>query len=257
MARSALRTTPLLVVLVSIALLSLGCSVRVQPESTDFEKLCGKGPILLVPTDEAAASTVFFRRNWTASPTIKHLVTERGTPEAISLEREFLRPNRLKLFYPTAGQVYLLDHVGGEWLVAGSEPVEPDELELVVTQRQRNNQMAPAAIRVSDSAPKPVEAAPVAAIPAAEFRGMLKPPGKAAVAPLPTAARKHFIHTVSFAGEDLAILADWYTLDAGNATPLAHLNRRSAHTQLRIGEQIAIPRELMRNPDPLPEAMVP
>jgi hypothetical protein len=105
-----------------------GCSVHVQPSSVEFDRLCGKGPQLVVPKDEKAVSTAFFRLNWISSATIKQLVTQHGTPEAISAEREFLQPHRIKLFYPAQGQVYLLDQIGGEWLVAGSEPVENSDL---------------------------------------------------------------------------------------------------------------------------------
>jgi hypothetical protein len=240
-----------------IAALAVGCSVRVQPDNAEFDKLCGRGPVLIIPTDETALSTAFFRRHWATSPTIKHLVTQRGTPEAIGIEREFLRPNRLKLFYPAQGQVYLLDEVGGEWLVAGSEPLEGADLELVTTQRAKLLHTPPATTAVSDIVPTTTQAAPIAAVSQAEFRGMLKPPSKASVAKLTQTAHSTYVHTVSFLGEDFTILADWYTDNASNARLLAQKNRRDPHALLRLGEQILIPRELMRNPEPLPEAMVP
>lgn len=236
---------------------SVGCSVHVQPDNAEFGKLCGKGPVIIVPTDETALSTAFFRQHWAASESIKHLVTQRGTPEAISLERQFLRPNRLKLFYPAQGQVYLLDQVGGEWLVAGSEPLERADLELVTTQRAKIAQAPPAAIRVSEPLPARTQPAPVAAVTQTEFRGMLKPPNKAAVATLTRTGRNTFVHTVSFPGEDFAILADWYTDDSSNAVSLARANKRNVHARLHVGERVSIPSELLRNPDPLPEAMVP
>lgn len=236
---------------------SVGCSVHMQPDNVEFGKLCGKGPVIIVPTDETALSTAFFRQHWVASESIKHLVTQRGTPEAISVEREFLRPNRLKLFYPAQGQVYVLDQVGGEWLVAGSEPLERADLDLVRTQQATYSQPVRPAIRVGDVAPPRNPSPPVAAIPPSEFRGMLKPPNKALVAKLTKARDNTFTHTVSFPREDFTILADWYTDNSSNAALLARTNRRSPQAVLKVGDQISIPRELMRNPDPLPEAMVP
>lgn len=236
---------------------SAACSIHVQRETGDFDKLWGKGPVLIVPSDEAALSTAFFRKNWTASPTIKHLVMQRGTPEAISLEREFLKPHRLKLFYPSAGQVYLLDQVGGEWLVAGSEPLERNDLELVTAQRNRVSSPAATVFPVGDTAPTSTTRQPIAAVAPADFRGRLKPPVSASVAKLIKASKDTFIHTVTFPSEDLVILADWYTDDARNAVVLARNNHRSQQKPLVVGEQISIPSSLMRNPDPLPEAMVP
>lgn len=244
---------------VSVLAFNAGCAVRVQQGSSEFDKMCGKGPVLIVPNDETAFSTAFFRQHWSTSATIKHLVTQRGTPEAISLEREFLRPNRLKLFYPAQGQVYLLDQVGGEWLVAGSEPLDRADLELVVAQRNKLGVTgAPVpVVRVGSPEVLKEESAPVAAVSSAEFRGMLRPPEAAETATLAKGANGSYLHTVTFPREDLFVLADWYTEDPSNAMILARANKRSTQKALAIGERIAIPRAMMRNPAPLPEAMVP
>jgi len=244
---------------VSILALNAGCAVRVQQGSSEFDKLCGKGPVLIIPTDETAFSTAFFRQHWGTSATIKHLVTQRGTPEAISLEREFLRPNRLKLYYPAQGQVYLLDQVGGEWLVAGSEPLDRVDLELVATQRERMGVAGatPPVVRVGGAEMVKEERAPVAAVSSAEFRGMLRPPGRAETATLVKGANGAYLHTVSFPREDLSVLADWYTGDSSNAMILAQANKRSTQRALVVGDRITIPRAIMRNAEPLPEAMVP
>jgi hypothetical protein len=236
---------------------SSACSIHLQRDNEDFDKLCGKGPVLIVSADETALSTSFFRRNWTTSQTIKHLVMQRGTPEAISVEREFLKPHRLKLFYPATGQVYLLDQVGGEWLVAGSEPLERKEFDLVIAQRTKAHAAGPTALPARNTAPVPVSRQPVAAVAPAEFRGMLKPPVSAGVATLTTGSDGTFVHTVTFPREDLVTLADWYTDNASNAVVLARSNHRSLQQPLAVGEKIAIPRGLMRNRDPLPEAAVP
>lgn len=239
--------------------LNTGCAVRVQQGSSEFDKMCGKGPVLIVPTDETTFSTAFFRQHWSTSTTIKHLVTQRGTPEAISLEREFLRPNRLKLYYLAQRQVYLLDQVEDDWLVAGSEPLEREDLELVVAQRNKLGVTGVPAPVVRVGGPKVIKEdnAPVAAVSSAEFRGMLRPPGAAATATLAKGANGSYLHTVTFPREDFFVLADWYTEDPSNAMILAQANKRTTQKRLVIGERIAIPRAMMRNPAPLPEAMVP
>lgn len=235
----------------------IGCALRVQPESQEFDTLYGKGPVLIAPTDETVPSTAFFRKNWISSPAIQHLVTQRGTPEAISIEREFLQPNRLRLFYPAQGQVYLLDQIGGEWLVAGSVPLDNRDLDLLAMQRLRRIQSSQTENLGYELQPKKVTTRPLAAAQQTEFRGMLKPPSKARVARLTRKRDGSLLHTVTFEREDLAVIADWYTGDFSNAADLAQLNRRTHSGRLTIGDQIVIPRRLIENIDPLPEAVVP
>lgn len=233
------------------------CSVHRQESGALFDTLKGRGPVLIEPANQGVASTRFFHDMWVSSSSIKHLVTQRGTPEAISTEREFLKPNRMKLFYPSQGQVYVLDQLDGEWLVSGSEPMVTNEFDQVT--RQKTNLINPGvqAVPVLHTAVPTNPQPPVARIDPEEFRGQLKPPAAAVVARLSRRADDAYIHTVSFPGEDFVVLADWYTDSPRNAERLAITNNRGLHRSLRIGDQIVIPRSLMANPEPLPEAMVP
>ena len=241
----------------AVLLVTSACSVRTHECGILFDRLKGKGPVMIEPNDDAVASTKFFNETWQSSATVKHLVTQRGAPEAISVEREFLKPNRLKLFYPGQGQVYILDMHEGEWLVSGSEPIVHSDFEQLTRQRATLTQSKSDTVRVEQVLPRRVEAVPVAHVAPADFRGRLKPPAVAAVARLSKRDARTYLHTVTFRGEDLGVLADWYTESAGNAGRLAALNRLSVSAPLRIGEEIAIPSSLMRNPEPLPEALVP
>jgi hypothetical protein len=65
-----------------------------------------------------------------------------------------------------------------------------------------------------------------------------------------------YIHTVSFPGETFSLLADWYLEDDALARTLAALNNGALAAELKHGEEIVIPAKLIRNTDPLPEAMV-
>jgi hypothetical protein len=112
-----------------------GCAVQHRESGALFDQLRGRGPVIIDRTNDTRPSTRFFQDTWSASTAIKHLVSTRGAPDALSVEREFLRPNRLKLFYPTEGQVYILDSVDGEWFVAGSEPVQAEDLQTLREQR--------------------------------------------------------------------------------------------------------------------------
>lgn len=63
-------------------------------------------------------------------------------------------------------------------------------------------------------------------------------------------------HRVTFRGETLRLLADWYTEDPKNVSAIASANRRSPTSPLQLGEEITIPKRLMRNVQALPEAAV-
>ncbi len=252
----------------TILLAATGCSIRKQECGVLFDRLKGKGPVLLEPNNDTVASTKFFHETWRTSATVKHLVTQRGTPEAISVEREFLQPNRLKLFYPGQGQVYILDLHDGEWLVSGSEPMVTSELEQVAGQRAKVMSAAaerptrqPGGATPINAGPalqtSPADRIPVAHVAPSELRGRLKPPTAAGMATLVRQDGRTYLHTVTFPGESFAVLADWYTDGAENAGRLAAVNRRALSDRLRLGDTIAIPSSLMLNPEPLPEAVVP
>jgi len=252
----------------TVLLVASGCSVRARESGPLFDRLRGQGPVLIEPSNDSVASTKFFHETWRSSTSVKHLVTQRGAPEAISVEREFLRPNRLKLFYPGQGQVYILDLHEGEWLVSGSEPILSSDLEQLTRQRAKVNPTAVGRTPIDQTLPgtinpvpalqtAPVAQAPVAHIAPSDFRGRLKPPTAAAVAKLTKRDSRTYLHTVTFRGETLAVLADWYTESSANAARLATVNSRAISHPLRIGEKIVIPSSLMLNPEPLPEALVP
>lgn len=88
------------------------------------------------------------------------------------------------------------------------------------------------------------------------FRGRLKPPTQAEVADLSKTSSGDYVHRVSFVGETLFTIAEWYTDDGANARALQAASKRAARQPLRIGDRIVIPRRLMMNTSPLPEAVV-
>lgn len=254
--------------LFAVVLLS-GCAIQQRPANPEFDALQGKGPVIIVPNDEQVVSTRFFRDKWGQSQTIKHLVTRQGVPKALSVEREFLAPNRLKLFYPKQGLVYVLDQFQGDWLVAGSEPLETVELEML---RAQERQGVPSqAIRagrdiysLSPTLEKPMESPfqevtqdvkPVGSD--AQLRGRLKPPARAGLARLDRDDRGNYLHTVSFEGESFSVLADWYLGDSSYADTLAEKNHMAVSERLALGQRILLPHALLSNNNPLPEGVVP
>lgn len=241
----------------TVAFVGSGCAIRMQPSNPIFDQVAGRGPMLLVSSDGALPSVRFFEENRMESASLGRLVERQGAPEAISVEREFLRPTKLKLFYPSQNQVYILSREDGQWFVIGSEPFSDADSEALQKQRVKRAQAASEMIVPTTTASSPMEVRPVAHALSDDFRGRLKPPSKAEVADLSKTSSGDYVHRVSFAGETLFTIAEWYTDDGANARALVAASKRAARQPLRIGDRIVIPRRLMTNTAPLPEAVVP
>lgn len=235
--------------LVILLLVSLNaCSIKIQPRNATFDKILGRGPLILVLNDETQPTQQFLAEHLSGSESLRLLVKEHGLPEGISVEREFLQTTILRLFYPKYGEVYVCTRQEGAWVLVGIEPLSAADAESL---RRQQSKAAPV---VADLGGQPTVAAPVAYHP--DVRGQLRPPGVAGVARLES-SRSGYVHHVTFAGETMEVLADWYTEDAQNAIRLAKASSLSPGQVLRIGDAVSIPRAFMRNRDPFPEAMVP
>lgn len=250
---------PLLTTLLS-AITLCGCSLKIQHSVPQFDRVAGKGPLLLIRSDESNAANQFFIDTLGASEALRLLVREHGTPDAISVEREFLQPTKLKLFYSSQSQVYVCVNQDGLWFVVGVELPSDADTESLGKQRLKQPQTV-AQGQEPATVPATIVAAPVAAplaqaIDTSALRGQLKPPAVAQVARLSRTSRG-YIHQVSFPGETLYSLADWFTEDPKNASALARSSHRDLTAPLRMGDRIVIPEALMRNPEPFPEALVP
>jgi hypothetical protein len=91
-------------------------------------------------------------------------------------------------------------------------------------------------------------------------------PAPAAVkptAPPPVAAEPdspvvpdYYVHTVSFTGETLSIIAKWYTGDLRNWEKLAEYNPDLNPNRIFMGNKILIPRQLLIREEPLPAEFI-
>jgi hypothetical protein len=120
-------------VLVSLSLNA--CSIHMHPSNANFDKIAGKGPLTLISSDETQPSRQFFVEHLGDSESLRQLVSERGMPEAISVEREFLHATLLKLFYPKDGRMYVCTRQEGHWMVLGAEPISASDIEKLNKQR--------------------------------------------------------------------------------------------------------------------------
>jgi hypothetical protein len=60
------------------------------------------------------------------------------------------------------------------------------------------------------------------------------------------------VHTVKWPGETLALIARWYTGDTENWRAIAKANPRLDPRRIRLGSEIQIPSELLKNREPMP-----
>lgn len=85
---------------------------------------------------------------------------------------------------------------------------------------------------------------------------------KAAPEPLPAAQPEqpkespYLVHTVKWPGETLALIAKWYTGETENWRAIAKANPKLDPRRIRLGSQIQIPSELLKNREPMPREFV-
>ncbi|HAA03914.1 MAG TPA: hypothetical protein DCZ69_01605 [Syntrophobacteraceae bacterium] len=71
-----------------------------------------------------------------------------------------------------------------------------------------------------------------------------------------TRAPQFFEHTVRYPGETLSSIAKWYTGEARNWPILADKNPDVNPSNLKIGQLIQIPRDMVTNTQPMPRSFV-
>ena len=64
------------------------------------------------------------------------------------------------------------------------------------------------------------------------------------------------LHTVRWRGENLYVIAKWYTGDGENWRVLARANPELEPDRIRVGETIRIPEKIMQTKKPLPQDFV-
>jgi len=69
----------------------------------------------------------------------------------------------------------------------------------------------------------------------------------------PTGVSDTYLHTVKYCGENLEVIARWYTGDAGNWQELAAVNPDLDPRHLKPGTQVSIPAAILVTREPLPE----
>ena len=248
-----------------VALTLAGCSMSSQTSSPLYERLSSRGPVVLGLDNPYLPANLFLEEQIKESVAIRRLVQEQGRPTAVGIDRRLFRTTRITLYYSDDNESFTMTRWGRDWNVEEPSAISPSDRDSIVQQlalsdelhHPRNPQyfITPPVARASlRSAPVVSGRAPEER---RELRGRLKSPQQAAEAELSRLTNGNYRHTVTFRGETLRLIAEWYTEDPANAAALATASNRSTEQVLKIGEAITIPRRLMRNATPLPEARLP
>ncbi len=67
---------------------------------------------------------------------------------------------------------------------------------------------------------------------------------------------KHLVHKVRWPGETLSIIAKWYTGEFNNWKTLADFNPKLKPNRIRIGQEIFVPKGLLKTREPIPKSFV-
>ncbi len=288
------------------------------------DELSNRGPVALSGANPYISSNLFLGREMGRSEVLKGFVEYRGTPDALEVKTELLKPLKLSLYYLEELELYTLEEAPDDWIVRGPERIPPQfatafsnipgagrNAPLVVDGKVQTNilkgapniiqapsvlpgerdpvleEEIPEARPVAPKPPRPAPKAPVkpapprqpqpARLPSAREPVAAEPRAKDASAPLPKAtatladtelAKKgevsvveesssgDIIHRVTFPGETLEAITAWYTGDPANAERLARINGLDAATALRAGQNVRVPRYLLRTSKPMPRSEI-
>lgn len=281
-ARRPRCTQPLNVALVrmlvaTVVLLATGCARHAALYLR--QELANQGPVPLSQRNPYIAGNLFIAREMQHSNVFDGFIRNRGTPDAVEVKEGYFRPLRVYLFYLTEGEAYLFEESSGDWLVRGPEHI-PAQMMRSFLNIQPSGGSAPLAVEGYSEGSGLPQAKPSAAdevrslrhVPtraeATKRRSETKSPAAAAPTPrapvpppsAPASAEESssgdVIHRVTLPGENLRIIAQWYTGDVNNTGRIARINGIEKPDRLTMSQTIRIPRYLLRTTEPLPPSAI-
>jgi len=236
----------------------VGCSAGPGTISPLYDRLTGRGPVVLADSNPYLPADAFYAEQRNASPALARYIQAHGDPVAISVERKLFKSTKIGFYYPRENRLVLFTRWGADWEAGEPQPISEEDKSIIAIQRAQAGEPADAPPVAQASKPSgDRQHVAAAAVGGGELRGRLKPPEPAEEARLVRLPNGDYQHRVTFQGETLRLLADWYTENPANETALAAAHRRAASRPLRQGDVVTIPKKLMRNVNPLPEAALP
>jgi hypothetical protein len=243
------------------------------------DELSNQGPISLSASNPFVAANLFVANEMKHSDVFRGFIKYRGTPDAVEVRKSTFKPLRVVLFYLGEAEAYMLEQGSGDWLVRGPDKIPPQFMTSFfnVTPAGPN---APLAYDFgygnSTPAQRPIVESYEPAPPAAEVRSLRNVPtrnqldtnprskngatateaAKGSRAGVEDTSSGDVIHRVSFPGETLRVITNWYTGDVNNTGRIARINGIENPDLLKIDQTVRIPRYLLKTTKPLPQSEI-
>jgi hypothetical protein len=234
--------------LVAVLLLS-GCSVGVHPSPSLYDRLSGRGPVLVAKENQYLPANRLLSEHVKSSEAFREQIAMMGQPDALSVERELFATTQVVLYYSALDQQVAFIKQGSEWLREPASLIDPEARAHILAEADHGVASVAAADEGSTAVLPLIAEAPI------EFKARMSPDLLAGRTAGFTRLRSgDFRHKVTFKGETLALIAEWYSGKSSYAPHLAKASHRPLSRTLMRGDSIIIPRHLMRNPVAFPEA---
>jgi len=236
------------------------------------DELANRGPQGLSGTNPYLTPNLFVANEMKHSEVFRGFIRYRGTPDAVEVRTTYFKPLRVYLFYLGENEAFLMEQGSKDWLVRGPDKI-PQQLMASFFNMAAPGPNAPLAIETSESGgPPPVARKPLEPMNSEEqpeIRSLRKVPSRPQASkpkPPPAGPREEdlsstvkestsgdLIHRVTFQGESLRLISNWYTGDIDNTGRIARINGIENPDLLRVGETVRIPRYLLKTTKPMPQ----
>ena len=288
---ATVRVGRLMGVAVLLTSAGVGCATSLSPTTPLLDRLDGRGPVTLSRDNPFLPADRIFEQELASSEVIKEFVDQQGKPAALSIDKGLLNSTTMTFYYPGKEEFYTLKPSGGDWEVSGPDIMFPDEAQAMLSELGqavprseksegknvshghglsgshhatlgRSNgalssldtisaraRLQPEKIGSQASATKSKSVVGTTSV---SVGGKSSAPTKATIRRL---ANGSLEHTVTFSRESLNSIAKWYTGSPKNATAIAKWNKLKVNHQLKIGEKIVIPKQLLKTSAPMTAGM--
>jgi hypothetical protein len=260
-----LMISALLLVVVNVC----GCSSTLPPQGALYQRLKDRGPVLLSADNPYLPANRLLSEELNASAQLREFVSRRGAPAALQVNQGVLERTELSLIYPAEDEVYRMVKRSKGWVIGAPEPLDDDALKQIedelalggMTLTDTRNSGSYVAAILPHTNEQDEESAYDRASLSGNFEEEIELPKVRSAkrvpnpnrgeAPIKVSKSKGLIHTVSFPGESLSVLATWYTGAASNLYAIARANGVDPRSSVKLGQSVTIPPKLLKNKRPL------
>jgi hypothetical protein len=258
--------------IVSILAMLQGCSTQLPLKGGLYQRLSNRGPVLLSTENPYLPANRLLSEELNNSAELREFISQRGSPAAIQVTQGLLSRTELSLIYPAENEVYRLAQKQSGWSVGEPEALSADVLEKI------EDELALGGVSLGDT--RDVQKYAAAMLPASELdddssRASLarseagdtekkssstfgKSRQSIGIRHAKVAILKNggLVHSVTFPGESLSVIAAWYTGATSNTALIAKANKLSTNKVVKIGQSVIIPPKLLKNRKPLSQAFL-